>query len=136
MQELQINFLGVTVSAVLSFALGAIWYSPALFGKAWMKALGKTAEELKNGASGSIYLITFFSFLIACFVLDNIINFTLASSLVEGIMVGILCWLGFVAATSLIHNLFAGRSYKLWLIEQGYILVAFVISGGILAIWR
>ena len=32
-----INYIAVLVSAVIGMAIGALWYSPLLFGKIWMK---------------------------------------------------------------------------------------------------
>ncbi len=32
-----INWLAVFVAGISAFVLGGVWYSPALFGKAWMK---------------------------------------------------------------------------------------------------
>ena len=32
-----INWLAVLVAGISSFVVGGIWYSPGLFGKAWMK---------------------------------------------------------------------------------------------------
>lgn len=34
---LQVNFLPVLASAVMATIIGALWYSPLLFGKAWLK---------------------------------------------------------------------------------------------------
>ena len=36
MPAIQVNVLAVLVAAVLSIALGAVWYSPALFARQWM----------------------------------------------------------------------------------------------------
>ena len=41
-----VNFLAIAVAAVISTGLGALWYSPLLFGPAWMKALGKTETKV------------------------------------------------------------------------------------------
>lgn len=39
-------------------AIGAIYYSPAVAGKAWMNAIGKTPEEIKASAKPSMYIVT------------------------------------------------------------------------------
>jgi hypothetical protein len=41
-----IHWLPVIGSAVAVFAIGALWYSPILLGKAWVKAHGHTPEKL------------------------------------------------------------------------------------------
>lgn len=40
-----INILAVIVVAILAVAIGNIWYSPLLFGIAWVRALGKSEHE-------------------------------------------------------------------------------------------
>ena len=50
----QINFLAVIVSALSSFLIGGLWYSPALFGKSWMKEAGLSEKETKSAPMGKI----------------------------------------------------------------------------------
>lgn len=40
-----VNELAVLVSAILSVAVGSIWYSPLLFGKLWMRTAGLTVAD-------------------------------------------------------------------------------------------
>ena len=47
-----INWLAVLVAGISSFVVGGIWYSPGLFGKAWMKDSNLTAEDIKKGNKG------------------------------------------------------------------------------------
>ena len=46
MPAVQINYLAVLVAALATFFLGALWYSPILFAKAWMRAHDYTPEKL------------------------------------------------------------------------------------------
>jgi len=41
-----LNWWAVLLATVLGFALGGLWYGP-LFGKAWLAAMGKSAESLE-----------------------------------------------------------------------------------------
>ncbi len=38
MPEVSVNLLAVLIAAVINMAIGALWYSPALFAKAWLVA--------------------------------------------------------------------------------------------------
>ncbi len=140
MYEIQVNYISVLVAAVVSFFIGALWYSPLMFAKQWVKATGKTIEDLMGGAGTFAYLVSFVAWLIASYVLavfvDYGVDLNARPQFLYGLLAGFLCWFGFVAAISLIHNLFAQRLRTLWLIDSGYILVAFLISGAILAEWR
>src|SRR4249919_2352544 len=50
-----INWLAALVAGISSFVVGGIWYSPGLFGKAWMKDSNLTAEDIKKGNKGKIF---------------------------------------------------------------------------------
>ncbi len=130
-----LNYLAILVCSIISFLVGALWYSPFLLGKKWMAALGKTEEELKKRSTPSLYVFTFISWIIIVYVLATIINLAGVINAVGGFYVAVLCWVGFTAATSLIHHMFAGRANSLWIIDSGYILVALIISGIILSVW-
>jgi hypothetical protein len=140
MYEIHVNYIAILVTAVASFFIGALWYSPLLFAKQWIKATGKTKEDIKGGANTNEYLISFIAWLIASYVLAVFIDYGVelnsSPQFLYGMLAAFLCWFGFVAAISLIHSLFAQRPVALWLIDSGYVLVAFLISGIILAEWR
>lgn len=46
MERPRLNYLAILVSALIWRLLGALWYSPALFGNAWMQITGMTSEML------------------------------------------------------------------------------------------
>ncbi len=55
------------VAALATMVIGFIWYNPKVFGAAWMKAIGKTEEQMREGSNMPVMMIfTFvFSFLAA-----------------------------------------------------------------------
>ena len=46
------NWIAVLAAGISAFVLGGVWYSPALFGKAWMKENNFTAEDIKSRNKG------------------------------------------------------------------------------------
>ena len=64
----QINWLAVLAAAVAAFLLGGLWFSPALFARQWVAALGKKPEEM--GMPGPSMALSF--------VMTLIISATLA----------------------------------------------------------
>jgi uncharacterized membrane protein len=137
MVDLQVNYLAVLVCGVVSFVLGGLWYSPLLFAKKWVALLGKTQEELQKASNPMMYVIGFITGLISCFAISCVVNAAGATTLVNGALIGFLCWLGFAGATSYNNQVnFVGKPPSLWAIDSGYNLASFIIAGAILAVWK
>jgi hypothetical protein len=49
-----LNYLAVLVAAISTFVLGGLWYSPLLFGKAWMRANNFNEADLQTFSKGDI----------------------------------------------------------------------------------
>ncbi len=79
------NYYVPFLAALIPMVIGAIYYSPALFGNTWMKASGMTEEKIKTGNMALIFgLAYFFSLMIA----GILITFTIHQGNVEALFVG------------------------------------------------
>ena len=137
MDSIQVNYVAVLVCAVVTFLLGGLWYSPVLFAKRWVALVGLTEEQMKKGGSPTMYVIGFLSGLISCYLLAHFFQFSGVSTLIDGAMVGFVCWVGFTGATTYNNQVnFVGKPVTLWAIDSGYNLVSFVVSGAVFAIWK
>lgn len=127
---MEINWIAVVVAAVSAFALGGLWYSPALFGKAWMKASG-VGEPTRNPA------ITFGLSLVLSLVAAAVFAMFLGPDIdwKFGLGAGFSAGLFWVAAAFGINYLFEQKSFTLWLINGGYHTVQFTLYGVILGAW-
>ena len=130
----QVNILAVIVSSVVYFILGAAWYSPVLFAKPWMHALGKKEEDFQ--ASPLNFIATFIAILITVYVLGLFLVLTNANSLISGGFVGVVAGIGFVLTTCGINSVYDGRPVKLVLITSGYHIFGLTVSGIILGLWN
>ena len=134
----EINYLAVLFSAVVSMGLGALWYSPLMFGKMWMKLMNinpKKMTEAQKKGMGKSYAFTFASSFLMAFVLAHFVDYMGARTVVEGIQTAFWIWLGFVATITLNSVLWEGRPWKLYFINVTQTLVALTINGAILAVW-
>ena len=135
---INVNYLAILVAAVASFALGWLWYSPALFAKIWMSEMGMTPEKMaampKSGMAKQ-FSLSFLGGLIMAWVLAVLISRVGANSLIGGLKLGAFVWLGFIATVQMSDILFGGKSKKLYLINTGYNLVSLLLMGVILALW-
>jgi hypothetical protein len=133
-----INFLAVLVAAAIRMAVGALWYSSAGFSKQWMALAGITKEKMDEAMKkgmGKLYATEFGGSLITSLVLAGILANGPASA-GSGAVAGAILWLGFVATSTLSDFIFAQRPMKLYWINNGYNLVALILTGALLAVWR
>jgi hypothetical protein len=130
-----INWLAVLAAAVSSFVLGGLWYSKALFGRAWMSANNLSDADLAKSNMAKIFGLSL--------VFSVIMAANLAAFLAEpkttaswGATAGFLAGFGWVALSIATIALFERRSWKYMLINGGYMTVSFVIMGLIIGAWR
>lgn len=129
-----LNIWAVLVAALSTFLIGGLWYSPAVFGKLWMRENGFTEESLQGGNMVRIFGLTFFLALIAAI---NLAMFLGAENRPEmGALWGFAAGFGWVATFIGTHYLFERRSFSLFLINAGYSIVALTLMGVILAAWK
>lgn len=130
----EINYFAVAAGALATFIVGGLWYSPALFGKAWQRETGLSDEQLARGNMLRIFGVAFVLSLVAAFVFALFLGPrpSMPLGLGAGFSAG-LCW---VASSFGINYLFARRSLRLFLIDGGYHTLQFTLIGVILALWH
>jgi len=135
---LHINILAVIITAIVTFGIGALWYSPLLFGKQWMAFNEVTAEKAAAMRKDSLrlYGTSFVCYLVMAAVFAVLLRITHIDRIVGGAKLGFMLWLGFVATVGLTGSLYSGRSFKAYALDAGYQLVFLVVMGVILMAWR
>ena len=130
-----INYFAVLAAALSTFVLGGLWYSPLLFGKAWMMANGFTDSDLQAFSKGRMFG---WSFLFSLVMAVNLAMFLAGpgTNLTWGMAAGALAGLGWVAMAIAIVGVFENRSWKYIAINGGYMTIAFVIMGAIIGAWH
>ncbi len=130
----QVNIWAILVASLVNMAVGALWYSPVLFAGPWLRMSGvKTAE----GAGRVVeYVGAYFSGLILAAILAVVLSMAGTQTLSEGLLVGVMVWLGFTAAPSFANTIFENRPFGLWGINSGYPLVSIILMTILLVLWR
>ena len=129
-----INWLAVLAAALSAFLLGGLWYSPALFQKAWQRGAGISDAELQKGSHpGKVYG--------GAFVLSLVAAATFAMFLGklpvgEATAYGFCAGLTWVAASFGINYLFERKTMTLLLVNGGYHTLQFTLYGLILGLWH
>ena len=134
-----VNFLAVLVSVIASMIIGALWYSPVLFGKAWMKLSKINPQTIKQSQKKGMwkaYLGTFIGLFVMGYVLSHIIAYAQAHTLLGGITAGVWVWIGFIAPVMLGSIFWEQKPITLYVINVAHYLVVLIIMGGILGVWH
>jgi hypothetical protein len=134
---MRINHWAVAASAVAYWVLGAVWYS--IFENPFVALIRWTPEQLarvREEGAGPQVAVAFVSSFVLAYVLAHFVKFTGAERARQGALAGFWLWLGFVATTNLNTVLFEFRPLGLYLINNGYHLVAMLGMGALLAAWQ
>lgn len=132
-----INYLAVIVATVLSMVLGMLWYSPMLFGKAWMKEMGISEEDAKKqkeqGMGKFMAIGSAMAFIFAFYLAHYIKG---GADMGDVIQWGLGLWAGVIVTTHAPDYLWGKRSMKLFMINMlhhGVVIVAVAI---LLSLWK
>ena len=136
MLPLNLNIWAILVATVLKIVVGSFWYSGAGLGGAWMRAAGRTDEDVSEGMSPLMIVLMIVWALVSALVLAMLLSWTQADTLSQGLLVTALAWAGLIGTASALHAMFDGRSFKLWLIHNGHDLLSYLIMSVLLVLWR
>src|SRR5688572_8924949 len=129
-----INWLAILVAGISSFMLGGVWYSPALFGNAWMKENRFSVDDVKKSNKAKTFGWSFLFSLIMAANLGMFLNdpkTDLAWGLTAGALAGlwVFCGIAIVA-------LFEMKTWRYIFINGGFCVVALALMGAIIGAWR
>lgn len=135
--NVEINYLAVVLAALSTMVVGSIWYTPKVFGNAWMKLAGlKRADLEKNGMTPIV--ITVLVSLLTAYVLAHVAflsnQYFKHSFLQDSLTTAFWVWLGFNASRIITHDAFEGRRKKLTLLTISHELVTFMVMGLIIGL--
>lgn len=130
--EIVVNYWAVLAAAVANVVLGMIWYGP-LLGKQWMKLTGITPSEEEKKQMPKKSLIMLVTSFIMAYVLFHFV--APAESLNMALEWAVWLWLGFIGTVSMAGVLWKGESTKLWMLDNGYRLVALLMMTAIVYSW-
>lgn len=131
-----INYFAVLVAWIISVIIGGFWYSPMGFGKQWSKLSGVDMMKTPKAETSRAIKFVALSCLLQSFIFALILNNLNIGSLLEGLIVSLVIWLGFTALTTIGNTLYQRQSWKFWWLNASYFLVVMAISGMLLSAWQ
>lgn len=135
MAEWDVNYLAALVSAAAAMVIGTVYFMPAVAGRAWMKAIGKTPEEIKAANRPSLYVVAAILAYLQAVILSAVIGWSGAQGLLGGALIGLLMWVGLAGPVISVTFIFEGRTMANHAISVGYYLISLVVMGAIIGVW-
>lgn len=128
------NWLAIAVSALVVFMIGWIWYGP-LFSKPWASGMGYDMNgDMKMDPKMLVvsYLLSFFT----AWTLSTLLDAGQVADLAVALRTTLLIWLGLVATTFALNQVYDSRPWRVWAINVGYHLVGMLATAAIVTLWR
>lgn len=131
---MDINWAAAVAAAIAAFALGGVWYSPALFAGVWQREAGLADADIRASHQGLVFGLAFVLLLVASLVFALFLG--PKPSLQLSVGAGFAAGLAWVSGGLGVICLFERRSPKLFLINAGYLTLAFTLIGLVLGLWH
>ena len=127
----------ILAAAVVAWLLGAVWYSPLLFAKAWVRANGYSPEKVAamRANAARTYAGSFVAFVLIAYILHLFLSRLDATTLGAGAGWGFHAWVGFALPIGFTANLYSDKPLAAFLIDAGYQLLYLTAMGAILGKW-
>jgi hypothetical protein len=125
-----INYIAVIIATLAGFGLGAVWYM--VLGSVWLRAIGKTKEELakdEGPAKALPFIIALIALFIMALMLAGLMGHLGDVSVRGGVISGLFVWVGFVITTMGVNHAFGGAKPMLTLIDGGHWLAVLLVMG-------
>lgn len=143
LQNLPIEYLSVLTAALAYFILGAIWYTPLFFGNQWKYEAEKQTPSVVlvdqpytvSELIGS-YIGEFITSIILAFFLSLFIEISQAKLIIEGIIIALFIWIGFIATTHFSAVLWGRKTIKSFFIHSSFILLGLVTMASIIVFMK
>ena len=140
---MQPNVIAVLICAIGSMIIGTIWHSKALFGPAYMKALGADMnmppEKMKE-IQKKMWQIFLAQFILVNFQVWILWFYVIGPiQIMSPVVSTVWIWAGFIMPTIAGATMWSARprkdAWKVFLISAGYQLVNFIMFGLVIGMW-
>jgi len=135
---MEVNITLVAIATLAQFVLGALWYSPLLFGKWWMifmdmdcASLSKEELEKMQKAMMPFYALQLFVTFLSTFSLANLVPYVSAMSVYH---LAFWIWIGFIVPVQVSSVIWGNTKKKFWL-KQIFVVASNQLVSLMLAAW-
>ena len=134
--------LHILIATIVGFFFGALWYSPFLFLKAWLKGEGLELSQVPKHTKMYMiqtHLYSFVAHALMASVLAIMFDLLLVTTLSLALCLGLLLTFGFIVTTRFIDMVYTtrGKHYEIesqvkFLVSAGYYLLVMSIMSSVL----
>lgn len=129
-----VNYLAVIVAAIVAVAIGFVWFSPQVLGRRWAAYTGQAPAEQRPAPMTIVVGVV--SALVNAWVLAVLALNLGGKSVTDGVLLGIIAWLGFVATVTAADVAFGKKPWGLWAVNNGHHVIVQAVMGAIVTAWR
>ncbi len=139
--DIEVNYAAVVVAVLASFAVGMVWYMPAVFGESWRKLVKMDKKTMKKGPGGRAWALTVTAAFLQAYVLAHVtyMSYTVFNGdyswMTAAISSAFWMWLGFQLSMLLTHDSFEQRPLKLTLLNAGHQLLTLLAMGVVIGLF-
>lgn len=133
---MEVNYTLVIVATLAQFVLGAVWYSPLMFGKWWMEfmdcaKLTKAELQKMQKAMTPFYGLQLLLTLFTTVSFANLVPYISAFSIYH---IAFWVWIGFIVPVQISSVIWANTERKFWL-KQIFVMVSNQLASIMLTAW-
>lgn len=132
----EVTFWPILAAGIASVLIGWLWYSPKVFGSAWMRMSNITPEMAERGKKRMplVVLVALLASMLVAYVMNYFGIAWGVYDFIGGIELGFWIWIGFIAPAMLGMILWEQKPLRLYFITASYWLVSLVVMAVILVV--
>ena len=135
----QLNWLAVIVGTIIYFAIGAVWFTPMLFGRPWQRALGWDPANTPPQMGPAVYAVPALLYLVASIATAMLAAATGSDSFGSGIVLGLVVGVGYalvINANDAVFDPNKKAPLTWFLITGAYNLLGLLIVAVLVSVWH
>jgi hypothetical protein len=135
----QLNWAAVAVGAVIYFALGAVWFTPPVFGRAWQRSIGWDPTRQPPPMTKARLVGPLIAYLLAAVATGWLAVATGSDTATEGVLLGVVVGVGFGLALTAVDTVFDPNRPQpvVWFVITGaYHLLGLLAVALLVSVWR
>lgn len=135
----ELNWLAVMVGALIYFALGALWYSPVLFGRQWQRSIGWDPQATPPEMNPMTYIVPLLAYVVMAVAVGLLAAATGTDNIGEGVVLGLVVAIGLNLMHTLVDATFDPGKPEPWTwfaINGAYHSISLLIVAIIVSVWR